>query len=77
MIFAVQLKRCMINASIFGIVISKLSLVKESSLVVLFEVNKSIKIGLFTTILTLGLAISLRVKRSKKFAFDLSEITKR
>lgn len=77
MIFVVQLKRCMINASIFGIVISKLSLVKESSSVILFEVNKSIKIGLFTTILTLGLAISPRVKRSKKFAFDLNEIAKR
>lgn len=41
-ITVVELKRIMTSASIFGIVKSKFSHQKESSLVVLFRVNKDI-----------------------------------
>ena len=66
----------MTSASIFGIVISKLSYWKESSSVVFFEVNKSTKICLHCTILTLGLVISFGVKYDRKLVFDLKKITK-
>lgn len=64
----------MTGTSVFGIIINKFSHWKESSLVVLFKINKNTKIRLYDTILILGFAISSGVKHSRKSAFDHKEI---
>lgn len=64
----------MIGASIFRIIISKFSQRKKLGLIILFVIDKTLKIGLHRTILTLGQAISLRVKSNGEFLLNLKEI---
>ena len=52
----------MTKVYIFGIVICKLSYCQGPSPIVLFKVDKNLKIGLYNTFLLLYLAISLRIK---------------
>ena len=59
MIFAIELKRYMINANIFGIIIGKLDYKKKPYLIILFKVNKDSKISFYYTILFLGLSVCL------------------
>ena len=56
----------MTNAGIFCIIISKFSYKKESSPIVLFIIDKGLEIGLYYTVLLLDLAISWKVKSSRK-----------
>lgn len=75
MITRIQLKKIITSARVFGIVKSKFSHWKKSNPIVLFKVDKDIRIFLYDTILTLGLAISFGVKCGRKFVFDLEERT--
>ena len=59
MIFAIELEKYINGASIFGIIIGKLCYKKKLCLIILFKVDKSLKINLYYTILSLNLAICL------------------
>ena len=49
----------MINTNIFGIIIGKLYYKKKLYLIILFKINKNLKINFYYIILFLGLAIHL------------------
>ena len=63
MVAAIQLKRYMTDACIFGIIIRKLSHRQESCPVILFKVNESLEIYLYCFVLSFGLTVCLRMKR--------------
>lgn len=71
MITTVKLKKYVANAYILGIIVSKLCYKKKPSPVILFLINKDLKIG---TILLLSLAISLWVESDKKLLFNSQEV---
>lgn len=62
MIVAFELERFVIDAHIFGIVISEIGYWQDPSQIVLFPIDEWIKIYLHCTILLLGAAIRLRMK---------------
>ena len=64
----------MINTSIFCIIISEFSYGKESSPIILFVIDKSLEISLNCGVLSLDLAISLRVKSSRELLLDSKEV---
>ena len=64
MIFTVELKRCMASGSIFGIIVSKLDHRKKLYLIILFKVDKSLKVGFYYFILPFSLAIYLKIEAS-------------
>lgn len=66
----VEFKRDVASTQIFCIVIGKFSLWKELSSIILFIVDKSLKVGFHCTILSLNLAINLKVKNNKKLLLD-------
>ena len=63
-IFAIELEKYIANASIFGIIIDKLSYLKELSLVILFKIDKNLKISFYYAILFLDLAVYLKIEDS-------------
>ena len=74
MISAIELEKCVVNTSIFGIIISKLRYGKKPCLIILFKDNKSSKVSFHCTILPLSLAVRLRVEGGRKSPFDAEEI---
>ena len=64
----------MTGAGIFRIIVSKFSYRKELSPIILFVINKSSEIGFHRAVLSLSLAISLRVESSKKLLLDSKEV---
>ena len=67
MIFTVELKNCVIGASILGIIISKFCHKKNLCLIILFKVHKSLEVGFYYTILPLNFAVYLLIKGSEEF----------
>ena len=59
MISAIELKRHVVDTSIFGIIIGKFRYRKKLCLVILFEIDKSLKIGFYYTIFLFGLIVYL------------------
>ena len=57
----------MISASIFGIIINKLCYKKKSYPIILFQVDKSLKVGFYYAILPYSLAIHLQVYDAGEF----------
>ena len=49
----------MANTSIFGIIIGKYCYKKKPYLVILFKIDKGLKIGFYCTILSFGLTVYL------------------
>ena len=64
MISAVELEKRVTGASILDIIISKLSYKKKPYPIILFEVDKAPKVGLHFAILSLGIAICLKMESS-------------
>ena len=62
MISVVKFLKRMAGASIFGIIISKLYYKKKLCPIILFKINKSLKVDLHYTILSLSLTICLKIK---------------
>ena len=56
----------MINTSIYNIIINKLFYIKKLCLIILSEINKSLKVGFHYIILLFDLIIYLWLKDSKK-----------
>ena len=63
MVAAIQLKRYVTGAWIFGVIICKHGDQQKSCLVILFEVDEGSKVSLHDTILLFGLTICLRMER--------------
>ena len=59
MVSAIEFKRHVANASILGIIVGEFCYEKKLYLVILFEVNKNLKVGFYYTILFFGLTICL------------------
>ena len=74
MIAAVQLKKYIVNTSIFDFVINKLSNLQELYLIILVKINKNSKLYFYNTILFFYLLISLRVKNNKKFLLNIKKV---
>ena len=64
----------MVNTNIFGIIINKFYYKKKLYLIILFKVNKYLKISFYYTILSLDLAIYLWLKDDKRFLFNIKKI---
>ena len=62
MIFTVKLKKYITGASIFDIIMSELYYKKKSCLIILFKIDKSLKVSFHCTVLPLSLAIYLKIK---------------
>ena len=75
MIFVVELKKHVANASIFNINIGKFRHKKKLYLVILFKIDKNLKINFYYTILLFSLTICLYIKGVKKSQLDIEEIT--
>lgn len=66
----------MANTSILGIIIYKFSYWQEFGLVILFKINKNLRIRFYHTILTIILAINLKIKDNRETVFNFQKITK-
>ena len=75
MIPAIELKKCMANASILGIVIGKLCHGKKPCPIILFKVDKDSEVSFYLTILPFGLTFRLWVEGNGEFPLDAKEIT--
>lgn len=71
---AVKLKRCMTGTDVFYIIVSKFGHRKKLGQIILFVIDKNLKIDLHCIILFLGLAISLKMKSSRKLSFDPKKV---
>ena len=69
-----ELKKYVIDTSIFKIIISKFCYEKKLYLIILIEVDKNLEIGFYYTILPFNLAIYLQVKGNGKSLFDAKKI---
>lgn len=70
----VKLKRYIVEVCIFDIIISKLIYKQELNLIVLFFMEKSIKISLYYAILFLILAVHLQIENNRKFLLNIKKI---
>ena len=74
MISTIELKRCVTGAGILGIVVSKLRHGKKPCPIILLEVDEGSEVGLYRTILSLNLAVRLRVEGGGESPLDAEEI---
>ena len=70
MISIVKLKRCMVNVSIFDVIINELCHKKKLCLIILFKVDKESKASFYCTILSLTPAICLWIKDDGESLLD-------
>ena len=74
MISTIELKKCMASTGILGIIVNKLCHKKKLCPIILLKVDKNLQIGFHYTILSLSLAICLRVESGKKSLLNVEEI---
>ena len=67
---AVEFKRCVANAGIFGIVVCELSHWQQVCPVILLLVHKGSEVCLYCAVLSLCLAISLRMESRRESSLD-------
>ncbi len=65
----------MANTDNLYIIICKFNCREEPGPIILFVMNKSSNIGLYSAVLSCILAINLQMKNRSKFLFDSKEIT--
>lgn len=74
MIVAIELKICVANTCIFGIVFSKISYKKKSRPIILLLIDESIKLSFSYTILSFILAVCLWIKYNRDFLLNTKKI---
>lgn len=62
------------HTSIFCIIISEFSYKKELGLIILFIINKNLKMNLYYAVLSLSLAIHLRIESNKEPLLNPKEV---
>ena len=70
MISAIELKKYVAGAGIFGVIIGKLRHKMKPCLIILLKVEKSSEIDFYCIILSFGLPVCLGVESSKEFSLD-------
>ena len=73
-IIVVQLKKNKAEICIFNITVVKFGYEQKLYTIVLFKINKNLKIYFYYIILFFYLAISLKIKDKKKFLFYIKKI---
>ena len=74
MISVVEFEKYIANASIFSIIIRELRYRKKPYPIILFEVDKSLKVGFYYTILFFGLTVYLWIEGGGEFLLNVKEI---
>ena len=74
MISAIELKKCVAGTGILGIVISKLRHKKKPCPIILLEIDKSLEVDFYHTILSLNLVVYLQIEGSRQSLLDAEEI---
>ena len=75
MISIVELEERMTNASILGIIISKLHHGKKPCSIILLEIDKNLKISFYCAILLFGLIVCLWMEIGRKSSLNTKKIT--
>ena len=70
MIFAIELKKCVVGARVLGVIIGKLCYKKKPCPIILLEVNKGLEVDFFCTILPFSQSVYLGVKNNEEFLLD-------
>ena len=70
MISVINLEKCMAGGGILGVVIGELCHEKKLCPIILLEVDKSLEVGFYHTILPFDLLVHLRVESSRKFLLN-------
>lgn len=70
MITTVELKRDIIDSYILDIIIGKLYYRQKPSLVVLFPIDKNLKVGFYDAILLLSLTVGLWLQSGRELLLD-------
>ena len=73
-ISVIKLERCVDITNILEIIISKFCYKKKSYPIILFEINKNMKVSFHCIILLFNLAIYLLIKNNKEFLFNIKKI---
>ena len=74
MISISKLKNRIAGISVFGIIINKFCHKKKLYLIILFQIDNSLKKGFYYIILLFSLTICLWIEGCKKFSLDVKEI---
>ena len=74
MISAIEFEKCVAGAGIFSIVVSKLCHEKKPCFIILLEVDEGSEVGFYYIILSLNLAVRLRVESDRESSLDVEEI---
>ena len=74
MISAIELKRCVADTGILGVVVGKLRYKKKPCPIILLKVDKGLKVGFHCTILPFGLTIRLSVEGGGESLLDAKKI---
>ena len=67
MISVVEFKGCVANASIFGIIVSKLYYRNKLCLIILIKINKGLKVSFYYALSSFNLAVCLQIEDRRKF----------
>lgn len=67
----IELERYVADACIFSIIIGKINHWDDPSPIIFLVINKNFRVGLYCTILSLGLAINLRVESNTEPLLDV------
>ena len=65
----------MANINIFGIIINKFGYKKKIYLIILLEMDRSLKVGFYWATLFFGLTVFLWIESGKEFLLNAKEIT--
>lgn len=75
MISAVEFKKRVLGASILSIIMGKLCHKKKLYPIILFEIDKDLKIGFYCAVMSFDLVIYLKIEDIYYFTFKIKEIT--
>ena len=73
MIFAIELEKCVAGVGILDIVVGKFYYRKKPCLVILFKIDKDLKVGFHCTILPFDLTVRLWMEGGGKFLLDIEK----
>ena len=64
----------MTNASILGVIVDKLQHKKKPYLIILLEIDESLEVGFYYTILPLSLTVHLQMEGGEESPLNIEEI---
>ena len=70
----IKLKKYRLSFYIFNIIINKFYYKKNPYLIILFKINKNLKLSLYCAILYFNFIVYLKIKDSRKFILNIKKI---